>query len=124
MFAIRIASLLLATSFVSASPSPFVTRASTADFRRLINRYSLSSSAVSSGTATDEIVTPLINDLTAALDTATAALTGIPIISLSAKSNNFDAEMQDVTNALDGLLSTASTIPADVDVAPPGLARP
>ncbi|KAJ6578725.1 hypothetical protein DFH09DRAFT_1077652 [Mycena vulgaris] len=84
MFAICIASLLLATSFVSASHAPLATRPSTADVDKRSRRH-------------------------------------------PDQSNDFDVEMQDVTNALDGLLSTASTIPAlggllaGVDVAPPGL---
>ncbi|KAJ7669743.1 hypothetical protein B0H17DRAFT_1209504 [Mycena rosella] len=78
---------------------------------------------VSSATATDATVTPLINDLTAAFDTASASLTTLAQTSglkrqgkRNRQSNDDIANLvagilTDVTTALDGLLGTASTIP-------------
>ncbi|KAF7345710.1 Sc15 protein [Mycena venus] len=131
MFALRFASLfLLSTTFVSASPTSadagLAVRASTADIQTVFNTLKGSTdtilpqitSLVSGGTATDETVTPLINDLTAALDTATASLATLSPIELRKRQSDDEiAELvagilTDVTNALDGLLGTASTIPA------------
>ncbi|KAJ7779328.1 hypothetical protein DFH07DRAFT_950392 [Mycena maculata] len=129
MFALRIASLfLLSASFVSSSPAPAagltVRQASTADVETVFNTLKSSTDSIlpqittlaSSGTATDATVTPLINDLTAALDTATASLAVLPI-SLKRQSDDDIAALvagiiTDITNALDSLLATASTIPA------------
>ncbi|TDL20465.1 hypothetical protein BD410DRAFT_725859 [Rickenella mellea] len=76
-------------------------------------------SLASGGTATDDTVTPLINDLTAALDTATASLGALDATSILKKRQSSDdianlvaGIITDITNALDSLLGTASTIPA------------
>ncbi|KAJ7174073.1 hypothetical protein C8R43DRAFT_1058065 [Mycena crocata] len=132
MFALRFASLfLLSASFVSASPTPaglavVDKRASTADIQTVFNTLKTSTDSilpqinalVSSGTATDETVTPLVNDLTTALDTATASLAALPATSVSKRQSDDEIAnlvagiITDVTNALDGLLGTAATIPA------------
>ncbi|KAJ7704846.1 hypothetical protein B0H17DRAFT_1126482 [Mycena rosella] len=133
MFALRFTSLfLLATSFVSASPTPLAgltaveKRASTADIETVFNTLKSSTDSilpqitalVSGGNATDDTVTPLINDLTGALDTATASLAALPATTSSKRQSDDDIAnlvagiITDVTNALDGLLGTASTIPA------------
>ncbi|KAJ7133364.1 hypothetical protein C8R44DRAFT_611059 [Mycena epipterygia] len=130
MFALRFASLfLLSTTFVSASPAPAAglsvvdKRASTADIETVFNTLKNSTDAilpqitalVTAGNATDDTVTPLINDLTSALNTTTASLTGL---SASSKRQSDDdvanlvaGIITDIANALDGLLGTASTIP-------------
>ncbi|KAJ7133357.1 hypothetical protein C8R44DRAFT_772253 [Mycena epipterygia] len=132
MFALRFASLfLLSMTFVSASPTPAAglsvvdKRASTADVETVFNTLKGSTDSilpqitalVSAGTATDATVTPLINDLTSALDTATASLAGLALNPLSKRQSDDDVAalvagiITDITNALDGLLGTASTIP-------------
>ncbi|KAJ7704771.1 hypothetical protein B0H17DRAFT_920656 [Mycena rosella] len=132
MFALRITSLfLLATSFVSASPTPLAglatieKRASTADVATVINTLKTSTDSiipqinalVSGSTATDATVTPLINDLTAAFDTASASLTTLALTGGLKRQSDDDIAnlvagiLTDVTTALDGLLGTASTIP-------------
>ncbi|KAJ7028399.1 hypothetical protein C8F04DRAFT_964021 [Mycena alexandri] len=124
MFALRFASLFLfSASLVSAVVVD--KRASTADIETVFNTLKSSTdsilpqitSLVSGGTATDDTVTPLINDLTAALDTATASLGTLAVGSLKRQSDDDIANLvagiiTDITNALDGLLGTASTIPA------------
>ncbi|KAJ7436086.1 hypothetical protein B0H11DRAFT_1755268 [Mycena galericulata] len=126
MFGLRFASLLLlSATFVSAIPSPVVDkRASTADIETVFTTLKSSTDSilpqitalVSGGTATDATVTPLINELTSALETASGSLTGLAI----PLKRQTDAEIAtlvagiitDITNALDSLLGTASTIPA------------
>ncbi|KAJ6530956.1 hypothetical protein DFH09DRAFT_934025 [Mycena vulgaris] len=134
MFALRFTSLfLLATSFVSAIPAPAPAgaaivekRASTADIVTVFNTLKGSTDSilpqitglVSGGNATDATVTPLINDLTAAFDIATASLAALPPTDAAKRQSDDDVAtlvagiLTDVTNALDGLLGTASTIPA------------
>ncbi|KAJ7250702.1 hypothetical protein C8J57DRAFT_1451690 [Mycena rebaudengoi] len=129
MFALRFASLfLLSTTFVSASPTPngdlVEKRASTADIQTVFTTLKSTTDSIlpqiadlaSSGTATDETVTPLINDLTTALNTATDSLGALP--ALSKRQSDDDVAnlvagiVIDITNVLDGLLGSASTIPA------------
>ncbi|KAJ7160316.1 hypothetical protein C8R46DRAFT_1001526 [Mycena filopes] len=124
MFALRFAPLfLLSTSLVSAVVVD--KRASTTDIEAVLNALQSSTdsilpqinSLVSAGTATDDTVTPLINDLTAALDTATASLGTLALGGLKRQSDDDVANLvagiiTDITNTLDGLLGTASTIPA------------
>ncbi|KAJ7912901.1 hypothetical protein B0H13DRAFT_2472452 [Mycena leptocephala] len=133
MFALRFASLfLLSTTFVSASPTPAAgvalvdKRATTADIETVFNTLKGSTdsilpqitSLVSSGTATDATVTPLINELTAAFDTATASLATLSPVELRKRQSDDDIAnlvagiLTDVTNALDGLLGEAASIPA------------
>ncbi|KAJ6585648.1 hypothetical protein B0H19DRAFT_924575 [Mycena capillaripes] len=133
MFALRFTSLFLlaATSIVSASPTPAGVavvdkRSTTADIETVFNTLKGSTDSilpqitalVSGGTATDDTVTPLINDLTAAFDTATASLATLtPVASRKRQSDDDVANLvagilTDVTTALDGLLGDASTIPA------------
>ncbi|KAJ7065658.1 hypothetical protein C8F01DRAFT_1351640 [Mycena amicta] len=131
MFALRFASLFLlaSTSLVSASPAaaPVAAvdkRASTADIQGVLDTLQSSvgsilpqiDSLVSGGTATDATVTPLINDLTAALDTATSSLAALPA-SRKRQSDDDIANLvagliTDISNTLDGLLGAAITIPA------------
>ncbi|KAJ7183787.1 hypothetical protein C8R46DRAFT_1209927 [Mycena filopes] len=124
MFALRFASLfLLGTSLASAVVID--TRASTADVETVFNTLKSSTdsilpqidSLVSGGTATDDTVTPLIAELTAALDTATASLGTLALGGLKRQSDDDVANLvagiiSDITKTLDGLLGTASTIPA------------
>ncbi|KAJ7121721.1 hypothetical protein C8R44DRAFT_981751 [Mycena epipterygia] len=92
MFALRIASLfLLSMTFVSGSPthdaglSVIDKRASNAQVLTVVNTLKSSTDSIlpqisaltSSGTATDATVTPHMNALTAALNTATASLTAL-----------------------------------------------
>ncbi|KAJ7432383.1 hypothetical protein B0H11DRAFT_2161819 [Mycena galericulata] len=127
MFGLRFASLLLlSATFVSAIPSPAAVdkRASTADIETVFNTLKSSTDTilpqitalVSGGTATDATVTPLINELTSALETASGSLTDLAI-PLKRQTDDEIATLvagiiTDITNALDGLLGTASTIPA------------
>ncbi|KAJ7787944.1 hypothetical protein B0H14DRAFT_3578452 [Mycena olivaceomarginata] len=113
MFAsLRFAPLfLVATSFVSAGVV-VEKRSSTADIQTVFNTLKGSTDSIlpqitalsSGGNASDDTVTPLINDLTAAFDTATASL-ATPLARRG-------AQAPDVTNTLDGLLADASSIPA------------
>ncbi|KAF7309257.1 Sc15 protein [Mycena indigotica] len=131
MFALRFASLFLltSTSLVAASPvaapAPVaaVDKRANADIAGVLDTLTTTvgtilpqiDSLVSSGTATDATVTPLVNDLTGAFDTATAALAALPA---SRKRQSDDdiaktvaALLTDVANTLDGLLGTAATVP-------------
>ncbi|KAK6980762.1 Sc15 protein [Favolaschia claudopus] len=125
MFALRFAPLFLfATSFVSGA-AVVDKRSSTADIETVFNTLKSSTdsilpqinSLVSGGTASDATVTPLINDLTAALDTATASLGELdPVESRKRQSDDEIANLvagilTDITNALDGLLGEAASIP-------------
>ncbi|KAI3611942.1 sc15 protein [Moniliophthora roreri] len=70
-----------------------------------------------SGSASDETVTPLLNQLTTALDTATASLAGLePSSSRKRQSDDDIANLvagivTDITNALSGLTAQAAAIP-------------
>ncbi|KAF7364578.1 Sc15 protein [Mycena venus] len=100
-------------------------RSSTADIESVLNTLKSSTDTIlpqitaltSGGTASDATVTPLISDLTAALDTASASLATLsPVESRKRQSDDDIANLvagivTDVANALDGLLSEASTIP-------------
>ncbi|KAJ7616639.1 hypothetical protein FB45DRAFT_873088 [Roridomyces roridus] len=132
MFALRFASLfLLSTSLVTASPAPVadpagltvVDKRASTDIQTVFNTLKNSTDSilpkitalVSAGTATDDTVTPLINDLTAALDTATSSLSALPV-STERQTDEDIADLvagiiTDITTALGGLLGTASTIP-------------
>jgi len=125
MFALRFAPLFLfATSFVSGA-AVVEKRSSTADIETVFNTLKGSTdsilpqitSLVSGGNATDDTVTPLINDLTAALDTATASLATLTPVSSSKRQSDDDIAnliagiITDITNALDGLLGDAASIP-------------
>ncbi|KAK7006409.1 Sc15 protein [Favolaschia claudopus] len=126
MFALRFAPLFLfATSFVSGA-AVVHKRSSTADIETVFNTLKSSTdsilpqinSLVAGGTASDATVTPLINDLTAALDTATASLASLDPVGESSKRQSDDeianlvaGILTDITNALDGLLGEAASIP-------------
>ncbi|KAJ7581189.1 hypothetical protein C8J56DRAFT_1015903 [Mycena floridula] len=77
-------------------------------------------SLAASGNATDDTVTPIINDLTSALDNATSALAALtPSTRRSLKRQSDDdianlvaGIVTDIANALDTLLADTSTIPA------------
>ncbi|KAJ7243070.1 hypothetical protein C8J57DRAFT_1084140 [Mycena rebaudengoi] len=131
MFALRFASLfLLSATFVSASPTfnagLVEKRASNADIQTVFTTLKSSTDSilpqitdlVSSGTATDATVTPLINDLTTALNTATTSLGGLALPVLSKRQSNDEVAalvaeiLTDVTTTLDGLLGSAASIPA------------
>ncbi|KAJ7342956.1 hypothetical protein DFH08DRAFT_873864 [Mycena albidolilacea] len=127
MFAsLRFAPLfLLATSFVSAGVV-VEKRSSTADIQTVFNTLKGSTDSIlpqitalsSGGNASDDTVTPLINDLTAAFDTATASLAALSPVEARKRQSDDDIAnlvagiLTDVTNALDGLLADASSIPA------------
>ncbi|KAJ7819298.1 hypothetical protein B0H13DRAFT_2378472 [Mycena leptocephala] len=115
MFALRFASLfLLSTTFVSASPTPAAgvalvdKRSTTADIETVFNTLKGSTdsilpqitSLVSSGTATDATVTPLINELTAAFDTATASLATLSPVELRKRQSD-----DDIANLVAGILT-------------------
>ncbi|KAK7000314.1 Sc15 protein [Favolaschia claudopus] len=144
MFALRFAPLFLfAASFVSGaaveqrSPAGIVAdadkpiwvtekRSSTADVEAVLNTLKGSTDSilpqidalVSGGTASDATVTPLINELTSALDTASASLGGLSPVSSRKRQSDDDIAnlvagiLTDVTNTLDGLLGEAASIPA------------
>ncbi|KAJ7439111.1 hypothetical protein FB451DRAFT_1447434 [Mycena latifolia] len=131
MLALRFTSLfLLASTFVAASPAAPLPgsvekRASTADIQTVLTTLQTSTGSilpqidavVANGTATDATVTPLINELTAALDTATASLAALPATTGSKRQSDDDIAnlvagiITDIANALEGLLGTATTIP-------------
>ncbi|THU99750.1 hypothetical protein K435DRAFT_658317 [Dendrothele bispora CBS 962.96] len=74
-------------------------------------------SLVSSGNATEDSVTPLIGQLTVALNNAANDLTHIPASGLSKWQSNDEIAnlvagiVTDITNTLDGLLGSAASIP-------------
>ncbi|KAF7340512.1 Sc15 protein [Mycena sanguinolenta] len=146
MFALRFAPLFLfATSFVSGA-AVVEKRSSTADVEAVLNTLKSSADSIlpqistsskfihgflltcipaaaltSAGTATDATITPLINDLTTALDTATSSLGDLTPVSLlgSLKKRQSEADIAnlvaeivtDIAQALDTLLADASEIP-------------
>ncbi|KAJ6467506.1 hypothetical protein C8R47DRAFT_1303442 [Mycena vitilis] len=133
MFALRFASLfLLSATFVSSSPTPAAgvalldKRSSTADIQTVFNTLKGSTDSilpqitalVSGGNATDETVTPLIIDLTTAFNTATASLATLSPVEAAKRQSDDDIAnlvagiLTDVTQALDGLLGSAASIPA------------
>ncbi|KAJ7615608.1 hypothetical protein DFH06DRAFT_1483952 [Mycena polygramma] len=132
MFALRFASLfLLSATFVSSSPTPaagvaLVERSSTADIQTVFTTLKGSTDSVipqinalvSGGNATDETVTPLITDLTTAFNTATASLATLSPVEQAKRQSDDDIAnlvagiITDVTQALDGLLGEAASIPA------------
>jgi hypothetical protein len=121
---------LLSTTFVSASPTPAAgvalvdKRTTTADIETVFNTLKGSTdsilpqisaptvrsnfisltdstaSLVSSGTATDATVTPLINELTDAFDTATASLATLSPVELRKRQSD-----DDIANLVAGILT-------------------
>ncbi|CAK5277784.1 unnamed protein product [Mycena citricolor] len=132
MFALRFTSLFFlfsTASLVAASPTPVAEalsvdkRASSADVSGVVTTLQTSvgsilpqiDSLVSSGSATDQTVTPLIGQLTTALDTAVIALGELPLSrkrqSTDQVANLVAGIIKDITTTLDGLTQTASTVP-------------
>ncbi|KAK7049163.1 Sc15 protein [Favolaschia claudopus] len=126
MFALRFAPLFLfAASFVSGA-AVVEQRSSTADVEAVVNTLKSSTDSilpqidalVTGGTASDATVTPLINELTSALDTASASLGGLSPVSSRKRQSDDDIAnlvaglLTDITNTLDGLLGEAASIPA------------
>ncbi|KAF5362623.1 hypothetical protein D9758_009625 [Tetrapyrgos nigripes] len=72
---------------------------------------------VSGGNASDDTVTPLINQLTSALNDSASSLSGLSSSSSSKRQSNDDIAnlvagiITDITNSLDGLLGQAASIP-------------
>jgi len=131
MFALRFAPiLLLATSFVSAIPAPagadVEKRSSTADVVNVFNTLKGSTdsilpqinSLVSSGTASDATVTPLISQLTTAFNTAQASLGQLSPVESRKRQSDEDVAVlaagiiTDTTESLNGLKGRAPHIPA------------
>ncbi|KAJ6479106.1 hypothetical protein C8R45DRAFT_359077 [Mycena sanguinolenta] len=126
MFALRFAPLFLfATSFVSGA-AVVEKRSTAADVETVLNTLKSSTDSIlpqitaltSAGTATDATITPLINDLTTALDTATSslgALTPVPVLSgllsEAAVASLIAGIVTDVAQALDTIPTDASAIP-------------
>ncbi|KAJ7511207.1 hypothetical protein B0H11DRAFT_2386886 [Mycena galericulata] len=118
MFALRFASLfLLATTLASASPAPAPAglavvdkRASVSSVEDVITTLQSSTGSilpqinalVSGGTASDANVTPLIGELTAAINTATSSLSSLP--ASSKRQTN-----QEVANNVAGIITEIST---------------
>ncbi|KAJ7250097.1 hypothetical protein B0H12DRAFT_1019314 [Mycena haematopus] len=126
MFALRFAPLFLfAASFVSGTVVA-EKRASTASVETVFNTLKASTdtilpqinSHVSSGTASDATVTPLLNQLTAAFNTASTSLQTIPRVESRKRQSDQDVAVlvagiiTDTTNSLNGLHGFAPHIPA------------
>ncbi|KAJ7912913.1 hypothetical protein B0H13DRAFT_1712827 [Mycena leptocephala] len=132
MFALRFASLLLfAATLASTSPTSAPAglavvdkRASTADVETVFTTLKSSTDSilpqidalVSGGTASDATVTPLIGELTAALNTATLSLSSLPV---SAKRQTegkvatvVAGIITEISTTLNGLSGSAMAIPA------------
>ncbi|KAJ7785140.1 hypothetical protein DFH07DRAFT_763750 [Mycena maculata] len=100
MLALRFVSLFLLSATVM-SASPAINPGAAAARKRALTAFNtLKGSAdailpqitalVSGGTASDATVTPLINDLTSALDTATASLAALPASGTSKRQTEDD----------------------------------
>ncbi|KAJ6605177.1 hypothetical protein DFH09DRAFT_967063 [Mycena vulgaris] len=132
MFALRFASLFLfAVTLASASPASAPAglavvdkRAFTADVETVFTTLKSSTDSilpqidalVSGGTASDVTVTPLIGELTAALNTATASLSSLPV-SFKRQTEDEVATVvagiiTEITTTLNGLSGSATAIPA------------
>ncbi|KAJ7703678.1 hypothetical protein B0H17DRAFT_1231542 [Mycena rosella] len=132
MIALRFTSLFfLAATLASASPASAPTglaivdkRASTADVETVFTTLKSSTDSilpqidalVSSGTASDATVAPLIGELAAALNTATASLSSLPISSKRQTENEVATVVAgiitEISTTLNGLSGSPTAIPA------------
>ncbi|KAJ7723621.1 hypothetical protein DFH07DRAFT_855672 [Mycena maculata] len=140
MFALRFVSLfLLSANIASASPTvnpagatAVEKRASTADIETVFNTLKSSTDTIlpqitalgSSGTATDTSVTPLISELTAALNTATASLAALPTTETKKRQTEDDIAIlaaglvTDIANTFNGFpVPGLDVLLVEVDVA-------
>ncbi|KIK58218.1 hypothetical protein GYMLUDRAFT_202684 [Collybiopsis luxurians FD-317 M1] len=120
--------LFASFGFVASVPSAATVqkRQDTADIETVLNTLKSSTDTIlpqitaigQAGNASDANVTPLINDLTAALDTASSSLTSLQTSSRKARRQSDDdianlvaGIITDIANALDTLLGDAAAIP-------------
>ncbi|KAJ7463460.1 hypothetical protein B0H11DRAFT_85422 [Mycena galericulata] len=127
MFALRFASLfLLAATLASASPAPAPAgiavvdkRTSTASVENVVTTLKSSTDSIlpqidalaSSGKASSATVTPLIGQLTTALNTATASLSSLPISSKRQTQDQVATVVAGVITSISTTLNGVSAIP-------------